>query len=235
MTAIQLLIFHERYLKQFVWVVPEKSTESDDSSVRFTMASDSSPGSGQPVKPESVGQPFKTIRMRAIQMFSPFFIRQLLADLWRYVQKYKKYVDFCCLSVELHYFKVILALGFFVSLTKVRSQWIHDYIVGACSTKIATFPFSDHGHPFRCQFIVRGRLYGSAEKATRLQQLDLIDHKRHNTSPDDSQHHIHTNRIFQRAFHRQRECLTFYSLFDEFLSHCPYHDRPDSNFFRPRN
>lgn len=83
----------------------------------------------------------------------------------------------------------------------------HDYIVHRFSTKIATFQFSDHGHPFRCQFIVCGRLYGSAEKATRLQQPNLVDHKRHNTSPDDSQHHIHTNRIFQRAFYRHRKCL----------------------------
>lgn len=133
MTAIQLLIFHEKYLKQFVWVIPEKSTESDESSIRFTVASDSSPGSDQPVKSAWVKDSTQQIFIfksgkRTIFRISDFCFRfhmhsywKLLADIWRYLQKYKKYLEFCCLFVELHYFKLILVLGFFVSLTKVRS------------------------------------------------------------------------------------------------------------------
>lgn len=60
MTAIQVLIFHERYLKQFVWEMPDKANESDDSSVRFTMHSESSFSSAEPIKSESVGILSKT-------------------------------------------------------------------------------------------------------------------------------------------------------------------------------
>lgn len=54
MTAVQVFIFHERYLKQFVWEVPDKASNSDDSSVRFTMHSETSNNSAQPIISESV-------------------------------------------------------------------------------------------------------------------------------------------------------------------------------------
>lgn len=129
MTAIQVLIFHERYLKQFVWELPDKANDSDESSVRFTMHSESSCSSPEPIKSESVGflsKIWKFGKRRSgsfrLNFFLNFFI-QFLVDLWRFLQKYKKTFEFCCLFVELHYFKVILTLGFAVSLTKVWSNY----------------------------------------------------------------------------------------------------------------
>lgn len=121
-----------------------------------------------------------------------YLFLQLLVDLWRFLQKYKKTFEFSCLFVELHYFKVILTLGFVVSLTKVCSNAsLPDFPL-----KNTTFS-PDNSHSFFGEFVMRDWMHDSSKKATCLQQLDIILNKRSYNGPNDIEYHHTSDYDFQ--------------------------------------
>lgn len=120
-TAIQLLIFHKKYTKQYTWkstgIQPNIEENVDSNEQNSSKDDETADKTADKTYLETVSW-IKSffVLSKLIQIFNRF---QMVNSISVFIDMNKKLLDWICFFMEMQFFKVVLVLGFFMSINEV--------------------------------------------------------------------------------------------------------------------